>query len=172
MLIPRSSAEGSHATAGRIGGPSPPPSDRKVTVERRGSICLIGLNRPQIYNRVDPEAFGALARAYAAYDADDDLRAAVLFGHGANFSRGIDVDAFAAFLKTAKARAPAADGIDPLGRRALLRKPIVAVVHGDTWGVNRTKALRGFWFCDSPPPFAARRRRWRICSGSRTTSGQ
>jgi enoyl-CoA hydratase len=29
----------------------------KVTVERRGQIILIGINRPYIHNRVDPEAF-------------------------------------------------------------------------------------------------------------------
>ncbi|WP_253374103.1 MULTISPECIES: crotonase/enoyl-CoA hydratase family protein [Methylorubrum] len=117
-------------------GPGEPPAGRKVTVERRSGICLIGLNRPHVHNRVDPEAFGAMARAYAAYDADDDLRAAVLFGHGENFTRGIDVDAFAEVLRTGKARAPDADGIDPLGRRALLSKPLVVVVHGDTWNMG------------------------------------
>ena len=97
--------ESSQIMEGKVDGPSPPPSDRKVTVERRGKVCLIGLNRPHVHNRVDPEAFSALARADAAYDTDDDLRAAVLFGHGENFTRGIDVDAFAMVLRTGKARA-------------------------------------------------------------------
>jgi enoyl-CoA hydratase len=128
--------ESSQATDRRPGGPNLPPPARKVTVERRGEVCLIGLNRPQVHNRVDPEAFSALARAYAAYDADDGLRAAVLFGHGDNFSRGIDVDAFAEVLRTGRARAPDADGIDPLGRGRLLSKPLVVVVHGDTWNMG------------------------------------
>ena len=136
LLAEGGPAKGSQPTEGRIEGPGEPPAGRKVTVERRGGICLIGLNRPHVHNRVDPEAFGALARAYAAYDADDDLRAAVLFGHGENFTRGIDVDAFAEVLRTGKARAPDADGIDPLGRRALLSKPLVVVVHGDTWNMG------------------------------------
>jgi enoyl-CoA hydratase len=74
----------------------------KITVERRGDIVLIGINRPGIQNRLDPEAYLALAKAYYDYDYDYDydhdpsLRAAVLFGHGANFSRGIDVDGFKA----------------------------------------------------------------------------
>jgi enoyl-CoA hydratase len=68
----------------------------KVTVERRGQIVLIGINRPSIQNRVDPEAYLGLARAYYQYEHDASLRAAVLFGHGDNFSRGIDVDAFQA----------------------------------------------------------------------------
>lgn len=136
LLAQGTPVESSQASERGIDGPSPPPDGSKVTVERRGQICLIGLNRPDVHNRVDPEAFSALARAYAAYDANDDLRAAVLFGHGEDFSRGIDVDAFAEALKAGAARAPDADGIDPLGRRALLSKPLVAVVHGDTWNMG------------------------------------
>lgn len=114
----------------------PVPADRKVTVERRGGVVLIGINRPDRHNRVDPETFRALARAYSEFDGDPLLRAAVLFGHGENFSRGIDVDAFAEEKKTAKPRAFDADEIDPLGRRRPLRKPLVAVVHGDTWNMG------------------------------------
>src|SRR5271156_955721 len=68
--------------------------DAKITVERREAIVLIGINRPSIQNRLDPEAIAGLARAYYDYDHDPSLRAAILFGHGDNFSRGIDVDGF------------------------------------------------------------------------------
>ena len=69
--------------------------EAKITVERRGEIVLIGVNRPQVCNRFDPDAFFGLAKAYYDFDNDPSLRAAVFFGHGENFSRGIDVDAFA-----------------------------------------------------------------------------
>jgi enoyl-CoA hydratase/carnithine racemase len=65
----------------------------KVTVERRGQIVLIGINRPQMFNHIDPETFYGLAKAYYDFDSDPTLRAAVLFRHGENFSRGNDVDA-------------------------------------------------------------------------------
>ena len=39
----------------------------KVTVERRGQIVLIGINRPYIHNRVDPETYAGLAMAYYQY---------------------------------------------------------------------------------------------------------
>ncbi len=136
LLAQGGPVESSQATEERVDVPSLAQANRKITVERRGEICLIGLNRHYVHNQVDPEAFSALARAYAAYDADDDLRAAVLFGHGETFTRGIDVDAFATVLRTGKARAPDADGIDPLGRGALLRKPLIAVVHGHTWNMG------------------------------------
>jgi hypothetical protein len=69
-------------------------SDAKITVERRGQIVLIGINRPQMLNRIDPEAFYGLASACYDFDNDPTLRAAVLFGLGENFSRGNDVEAF------------------------------------------------------------------------------
>ena len=56
--------------------------EAKITVERRGQIVLIGVNRPQAGNRVDPDAFFSLARAYHDFDNDPSLRAAVFFGLG------------------------------------------------------------------------------------------
>jgi enoyl-CoA hydratase len=106
----------------------------KLTVERRGQIVLIGINRPEIQNRVDPETFQALAKAYYDYDHDSSLRAAVLFGHGANFSRGIDVDAFRAAVTAGKPRVAGEGVIDPLGKKPpRLTKPLIVAVHGDTW---------------------------------------
>jgi enoyl-CoA hydratase len=105
--------------------------DTKITVERRGQIVLIGINRPQMFNHIDPEAFYGLAKAYYDFDNDPTLRAAVLFGHGENFSRGNDVDAFSLLAKNGKSLTLGDDQIDPLGRAQKLSKPLVAVVHGD-----------------------------------------
>jgi enoyl-CoA hydratase len=41
-----------------------PSPEVKMTVERRGEIVLTGVNRPQIYNRSDPDAFFGLAKAH------------------------------------------------------------------------------------------------------------
>jgi enoyl-CoA hydratase/carnithine racemase len=54
----------------------------------RGQIVLFGINRPYIQNRTNPDAFEKLAEAYYQYDHDPSLRAAILFGHGENFSKG------------------------------------------------------------------------------------
>ena len=37
----------------------------KITVERRGQIVLIGINRAYIYNRIDPETYAGLAGSTA-----------------------------------------------------------------------------------------------------------
>src|SRR5277367_1566215 len=108
----------------------------KVTVERRGAIVLIGINRPGIHNRIDPGAYAGLARAYYDYDHDPSLRAAILFGHGDNFSRGIDVDGFKALVRTGKPLISAEGMIDPLAKRKPgLTKPLIVAVHGDTWNM-------------------------------------
>jgi enoyl-CoA hydratase len=115
----------------------PPSSAAKITVERRGQIVLIGINRPYIHNRVDPETFLGLAKAYYQYDHDPSLRAAVLFGHGDDFSRGIDVDAFQAAVVSGRPRVTESGTIDPLARTApILSKPLAVVVHGDTWNMG------------------------------------
>jgi enoyl-CoA hydratase/carnithine racemase len=110
--------------------------EAKITVERRGEIVLIGVNRPQIYNRFDPDAFFGLAKAYYDFDNDPSLRAAVFFGHGENFSRGIDVDAFAPLAKTGKPFAIKDGMLDPFAKTQHLSKPLIAVVHGDTWNMG------------------------------------
>ena len=117
-------------------------STAKLTVERRGQIVLIGINRPYIHNRIDPETYAGLARAYYQYDHDPSLRAAVLFGHGDNFSRGIDVDAFAAIVTSGRPRTQESAAIDPLAKTTPARsKPLVVVAHGDTWNMGHELLL-------------------------------
>jgi enoyl-CoA hydratase len=57
MAIPKLNGKGRMADI-------PPSPEVKMTVERRGEIVLIGVHRPEIYNRFDPGAFFGLARAH------------------------------------------------------------------------------------------------------------
>ena len=93
-------------------------SGAKLTIERRGQIVLFGINRPYIQNRVDPETFEKLAAGYYQYDHDPSLRAAILFGHEENFSRGIDVEGFESLAGTGKPWIANTGAIDPLARCA------------------------------------------------------
>lgn len=115
-----------------------------LTVERQDQIVLIGINRPAIYNRLDPATRARLGEALYQYEHDETLRAAVLFGHGAHFSRGIDVDASQAGMVAGQSGAPAgAPTIDVLGRESHLTKPLVVVVHGETWNLGHEIYLAG-----------------------------
>ncbi|WLH54049.1 crotonase/enoyl-CoA hydratase family protein [Pseudomonas tolaasii] len=113
----------------------PTSAAHKITVERRGQIVLIGINRTAIQNRLDPQAYLALAKAYYDYDHDPSLRAAVLFGHGDNFSQGLDVEGFKAAATSGGVTL--GDGfIDPLGKKMpFLTKPLIVAVQGDTWNM-------------------------------------
>jgi enoyl-CoA hydratase len=112
-------------------------SGSTVTVERRGQIVLIGLNRTAIFNRIDPPMRELLARAYFQYEHDPSLRAAILFGHGPNFSRGIDVDARQQTLQTGAPAAPSTGTLNPTATTPPhLSKPMIVVVHGDTWNLG------------------------------------
>ena len=144
--------------------------DAKITVERREQIVLIGINRPKMFNRIDPEAFYGLATAYYGFDNDSTLRAAVLFGHGEHFSRGNDVEAFSVLAKSGQSFKLGEDQIDPLGRAQKLSKPLVAVAHGDTSPYSYFPDLSGnpenSRVSPAVTPFAARDFEWPDCCSS------
>jgi enoyl-CoA hydratase len=116
-----------------------------ITVERRGQIVLIGLNRPFIQNRLDPATRARLAQTFYQYEHDSALRAAILFGHGDNFSRGIDVDASQSAIIAGRSNSQSSPEIlDPLGKSLPHRsKPVVVVAHGDTWNLGHELYLAG-----------------------------
>lgn len=119
-----------------------PGSSVKLTVERRGHVVLLGINRPDAENRIDPETYAQLAQAYYRYDRDPDLRAAVLFGHGDHFSRGIDVAAFEPLIVSGNDLPANPAAIDPFGKtKPRLSKPVVVVAHGDALNIGHELCL-------------------------------
>ena len=115
-----------------------------VSVERRDDVVLVGLNRPSIQNRIDPPTRLRLGEVFYQYEHDPSLRALVLFGHGENFSRGIDVDAAQAGLIAGQRATSPSPTLDLLGNSQPHRtKPMVVVVHGDTWNLGHEIYLAG-----------------------------
>jgi enoyl-CoA hydratase/carnithine racemase len=115
-----------------------------VTVERRADVVLVGINRPLIQNRIDPRTRLRLGEVMYQYEHDPSLRALVLFGHGDNFSRGIDVDAAQAGLISGQRATSPSPTLDLLGNSQPHRtKPMVVVVHGDTWNLGHEIYLAG-----------------------------
>ena len=105
-------------------------SDGRVTMERRGQILMMGLDRAKKRNAFDLPMFHALARAYAELDRDEELRCGVLFAHGDHFTAGLDLVQFAPVFASGKWDFPEG-GLDPMGLSGpRVRKPIVAAVQG------------------------------------------
>ena len=101
-----------------------------VSIERRGPLLLVGINRPQKRNAFDVAMFEAIGRAWGELDRDDELRCGVLHAHGDHFTGGLDLAEWAPVF--ASGAMPLPDGaIDPLGLQGpALRKPVVAAVQG------------------------------------------
>jgi len=63
-----------------------------VLAERRGSVALLTLNRPDKLNAINEPMIGALDAALDAAEADESVRAIVVAGNGRAFSAGFDLD--------------------------------------------------------------------------------
>lgn len=97
----------------------------EVLVERRGSILLITINRPEARNAVNMAVTVGVAEAVDRLDADDSLHAAVLTGAGGTFCSGMDLKAFA------RGERPAVPGRGMCGiTQTPPRKPLIAAVEG------------------------------------------
>jgi len=62
-----------------------------ILVEQRGAVTLITLNRPKALNALNTGVLAELIAAFAAYDADDSQRCAVLTGNERAFAAGADI---------------------------------------------------------------------------------
>ena len=51
-----------------------------ILVEQRDAVTLVTLNRPQSLNALNSQVLGELVEAFAAFEADDTQRCAVLTG--------------------------------------------------------------------------------------------
>ena len=100
-------------------------SHRKVTVERRGQIQLVTINRPEVRNAIDLETSTAISVAMDELDRDADLRVGVLTGAGGTFSSGMDLKAF---LSGERPSLPDR-GLGGITMRSP-RKPLLAAVEG------------------------------------------
>ena len=103
-----------------------------LTVETKGSVARVTLDRPEIRNAFDDALIAALTQALRALDADDKVRAVVLAGNGPAFCAGADLNwmqrmaGYSYEKNLADARALAAM-LKTLDR---MRKPTLARVHG------------------------------------------
>ncbi|WP_040792227.1 type II toxin-antitoxin system Rv0910 family toxin [Nocardia paucivorans] len=103
--------------------PAPPPPP--VLVERRGPIMIITMNRPEVRNAVNHAMALGLEKACDAFEADPNVRVAILTGANGYFSSGMDLKAMA------RGEAPLTENRGALGLAGKPpRKPLIAAVEG------------------------------------------
>jgi enoyl-CoA hydratase len=100
-----------------------------VTAEVFGEVLLVTIDRPEARNAVDGPTATALADAFDAYEADDNLSVAVLCGAEGTFCAGADLKA----ISTGRGNRVERDQTErgPMGpTRMDLSKPVIAAVEG------------------------------------------
>ncbi|GAA1482614.1 crotonase/enoyl-CoA hydratase family protein [Gordonia sinesedis] len=101
-----------------------------VRYEVDGQIAVITIDRPQVRNAVDGPTARALHGAFERFDADPDLRVAILTGSNGTFCAGADLSAVAD-PERVNDLDPEGGGSGPMGpSRMVVGKPVIAAVAG------------------------------------------
>lgn len=105
---------------------------KEVLVEKSGEVCTVVINRPEARNAVNRPAAERLFEAFREFDADDSLKAAVLYGSNGCFCAGADLKALASGdLNLINPLNGDMSACAPMGpTRLLLSKPVIAAVAG------------------------------------------
>lgn len=99
-----------------------------VHTEKRGSITIVTIDRPEVRNAVDGPTADELTTAFEAFAADAEARVAILTGAGGTFCSGADLKAVASGTERANR---ISEEFGPLGpTRMQLGKPAIAAVEG------------------------------------------
>jgi enoyl-CoA hydratase/carnithine racemase len=100
-------------------------------------MLLVGLNRPQAGNRLDPPMLIGLGKAWYQLEHDPDLRVAVLYAIGPDFCISLDVPARASAAAAGTYPPKDTDFLVPLNTaRPFRTKPMVVAVQGRTGQVG------------------------------------
>jgi enoyl-CoA hydratase len=100
-----------------------------VTVERRGAVALLTLNRPNAMNALSAQLRNQLAAAINALEADDTIRVLILTGAGDKaFTAGLDLKEMGAQQGDGPALAISSD--DPVVTMGRFSGPIIGAING------------------------------------------
>ena len=101
-----------------------------MRLERADPVATIVIDNPVKRNAVDRAAATALRTAFEAFEADDELSVAVLWGAGGTFCAGADLTALGDEERRNEID-PDGAGPGPMGpTRMALTKPAIAAVAG------------------------------------------
>lgn len=111
-----------------------------ATLERIGHVALITMNRPEAMNAINEALASAVGDLIKEFEADPELRVAVLTGAGRAFCAGADLKAVAAGERLVP-KEYRQSGFGGFLRLGLLSKPMIAAVNGFALGGGTEIAL-------------------------------
>jgi enoyl-CoA hydratase len=98
-----------------------------VLTEDHGPVRIVTIDRPECRNAVDRPTAAALLEAFEDFEADHELRVAILTGSNGAFCAGADLKA----VSTGSGNRIVVDGSGPMGPTRLdLSKPVIAAIEG------------------------------------------
>ena len=104
-------------------------STGQISLERKGHVLVMGLDRAAKRNAFDLALWDGLCRAYGELERDPELRVGVLHAHGDHFTGGLDLPQWTAMFSGQQFAIPDG-GIDPLGLVSRITKPVVCAIQG------------------------------------------
>ena len=104
---------------------------KTISVERRGRVGLVTLNRPEALNALNLELMRELVAATSELDADTGIGAIVVTGSGKAFAAGADIKEM---VSKDYQEMYAADWFEGWSRFTAVRTPVVAAVSGYALG--------------------------------------
>jgi enoyl-CoA hydratase len=110
-----------------------------ITVEQKGRVGIITLNRPKQLNALSPELMAELGKALRDFDADAGVGAILLAGNEKAFAAGADIAAMKDFSYM---HAYLTDYITGWEHFRAIRKPVVAAVAGYALGGGNELAMQ------------------------------
>lgn len=102
-----------------------------VYMEKKGRVCTVIMDRPDVRNAIDGDTAEQLADSFRAFEKDDGAFVAVLWGQGGCFCAGANLKAISKNPLHALKQNPDMSQDGPLGpTRMFLSKPVIAAVSG------------------------------------------
>lgn len=114
------------------------PDATPILVSRDGPIGLIGLNRPEALNALNPALMTALVEQLQAFDADPEVRVIILHGSERAFAAGADIKEMA---EATPVDILQRGFIEHWDRIRKVKKPLIAAVAGFCLGGGNELAM-------------------------------